>query len=233
MTKVVIITSASRGIGEACTKELIKKGYKAVIMSRSEAIIRLAQQTGADGIQGSVTHETDLERLVSLCLEKYGRIDALVNNTGHAPKGDLLSLRDEDWKTGLDLLLLNVIRLSRLVTPVMVAQGGGAILNISSVAAFEPNGAFPVSSVFRAGLASFTKMYASQYASRGIRMNNVLPGYVDSYEVTSEILEKIPANRIGSVTEIAHTVSFLLSPEASYITGQNIRVDGGLVQSIP
>ncbi|MCA9915547.1 MAG: SDR family oxidoreductase, partial [Anaerolineae bacterium] len=182
-------------------------------------------------ITGSVTHPADLEKLVKTTVDAYGRIDAVVNNTGHPPKGDLLAIPDEDWHSGMDLVMLNVVRMARLVTPYM-QEHGGAIVNISTFAAFEPTKAFPVSATFRAALAAFTKLYADEYAAAKIRMNNVLPGFIDSYPESEEILTQIPMGRYGKVEEIASTVRFLLSNEAAYITGQNIRVDGGITRSV-
>jgi NAD(P)-dependent dehydrogenase (short-subunit alcohol dehydrogenase family) len=179
-----------------------------------------------------VTEIDDLQRLVDQTLKHYGRIDAVVNHTGHPPKGPLLEIHDEDWHRGLDLVMLNVVRVARLVTPVMQKQGGGAIVNISTFAVFEPDPTFPVSAAMRAALASFTKLYADQYAADEIRMNNVLPGFIDSLPETEERRRRIPMGRYGTVAEIAKTVRFLLSADAGYITGQNIRVDGGITRSV-
>ena len=183
-------------------------------------------------LTGSVTEVKDLETLVAKTMGMYGRIDAVVNNTGHPPKGSLLEISDADWHLGLDLTLLNVIRMARLATPIMLEQGGGAFVNISTFAAFEPSLTFPVSSSLRAALGSYAKMYADLYAPHGIRMNNVLPGYIDSYPESEANLRQIPLGRYGRVEEIAGTVRFLLSDEAGYITGQNIRVDGGVTRAV-
>lgn len=231
-TKTAIITAASKGMGAACARELAARGYNVALMSRSDDILALAQELGGLAVQGSVTEEADLKRLVEATLKKYGRIDAVVNNTGHPPKGVLLDITDADWHTGLDVVLLNVVRMARLVTPVMLSQGGGAVVNISTFAAFEPSSKFPVSSALRAALGSFTKLYADQYAPSGIRMNNILPGYTDSYDVTDDVRASIPMRRSGTVEEIAKTAAFLVSPDAGYITGQNIRVDGGITRSV-
>ncbi len=230
---VAIVTAASQGVGAACAKELAHKGYEVAIMSRSQACIELAVEIGGVGLVGDVTCVDDLHGLVDLAMSKFGRIDAVVNNTGHPPKGALLEISDEDWHQGLDLVMLNVVRMSRLVTPIMQKQeSGGAIVNISTFAAFEPSESFPVSATLRAALAGYTKLFADQFASDGIRMNCVLPGFMDSFPTDEAIRASIPMGRYGQVEEIAKTVAFLLSSEAGYITGQNIRVDGGLTRSV-
>ncbi|MFQ5611126.1 MAG: SDR family oxidoreductase [Anaerolineae bacterium] len=230
--KVAIVTAASRGIGAACARELAERGYALVMMARSNAVMDVAGELKAAGVIGSVTELADLQAVVQTALDTYGRIDAVVNSTGHPASGPLLDISDQDWHAGLDLLLLNVVRMARLVTPVMEGQGGGAIVNISTFAAFEPSLAFPVSSALRAALGSFTRLYADAYAGAGIRMNNVLPGFMDSYQVDESTRATIPMGRAGSVAELARTVAFLLSAEAGYITGQNLRVDGGLTRSV-
>jgi NAD(P)-dependent dehydrogenase (short-subunit alcohol dehydrogenase family) len=229
---VAIVTAASKGMGAATARVLAAKGYRLALMSSTDAIRPLAVELGGVAVQGSVTEPKDLERLVSATLDHYGRIDAVVNSTGHPPKGDVLAIPDEAWHGALDLILMNVVRLARLVTPVMERQGGGAIVNISAFGAVQPSAAYPISSVLRSALSSFTKLYADRYAAAGIRMNSILPGFIDSYPESAELLAQIPAKRYGTVEEIGETIAFLLSPGGAYITGQNIRVDGGFVRSI-
>jgi NAD(P)-dependent dehydrogenase (short-subunit alcohol dehydrogenase family) len=230
--KVAIVTAAGRGMGAAIARELSDAGYRLALLSNSGGAEAVANEIGCISQIGSVTEMKDLALLVEETMETYGRIDAVVNNTGHPPKGPLLEIPDNDWHLGLDIVFLNVVRMARLVTPIMLEQGGGVFVNISTFAAFEPSLTFPVSSSLRAALGSFAKMYANQYASQGIRMNNVLPGYIDSYPESEENLREIPMGRYGKVEEIASTVRFLLSEEAGYITGQNIRVDGGITRSV-
>ncbi|SVA28736.1 uncharacterized protein METZ01_LOCUS81590 [marine metagenome] len=230
--RVAIITASGKGMGAAIAGELVAGSYQLVLMSVSGGAEKLASELNVVGLTGSVTDPDDLKRLVDTTMERYGRIDAVVNNTGHPPSGPLLELTDDEWRLGLDLVLLNVIRMSRLVTPIMQAQGGGAIVNISTFAAFEPSATFPISASLRAALGSFTKLYADTYAQDGIRMNNILPGFVDSYPVSDDVVKQIPMGRYGSVQEIAKTARFLLSDEAGYITGQNIRVDGGITRGV-
>jgi len=130
------------------------------------------------------------------------------------------------------MVYMNVVKMARAVTPVMMKGGGGSIVNISTFAAYEPDPSFPVSACIRAALGSYTKLYSTEHAPHGIRMNNILPGFIDSYPVDTTILERIPAGRYGRVSEIGETALFLLSTGAEYITGQNIRVDGGITRSV-
>jgi NAD(P)-dependent dehydrogenase (short-subunit alcohol dehydrogenase family) len=230
--KVAIVTAAGRGMGAEIACELAGAGYQLALLSPSGSAEQLAQTLGGIGLTGSLTDPADLQKFVELAMQQYGRIDAVVNHSGHPPKGSLLAIPDADWHAGLDMVMLNVVRMARLVTPIMLAQGGGSIVNISTYAVFEPEATFPVSGAMRAALASFTKIYADQYAAQGIRMNNVLPGFIDSLPETEERRRRIPMGRYGSVTEIAKVVKFLLSDDASYMTGQNLRVDGGITRSV-
>lgn len=229
---MAVVTAAGRGIGGAIARELAGSGFRVALMSNGGGAEALAAELGGIGVAGSVTEVKDLELLVGRTMEAFGRIDAAVNNTGHPPKGELLEIPDEAWHAGLDLLLLNVVRMARLLTPIMQAQGGGAIVNISTFSTFEPEAAFPVSSSLRAALAGFTKLYADQHAADGIRMNNLQPGFVDNYPASEATTRRIPMGRYGTLDEIARVARFLVSPESAYITGQSIRADGGLTRSI-
>ncbi len=229
---VAIVTAASQGMGAACARELANRGYRLSLLARSAAVETVAAELSAITQRGSITHPDTLAALVSSTLDTYGRIDAVVCNTGHPSKGDLLDLSDEDWHQGIDLVLLSVVRLARLITPVMQAQGKGAWVHISAFGAVEPGLKFPVSSTIRAALSAYTKLYADRYAAENIRMNCVLPGFINTRDFGNEVVEGIPFKRTGTVAEIAETVAFLLSDGAGYITGQNIRVDGGMTRSI-
>ena len=129
----------------------------------------------------------------------------MVNSAGHGPKGPILEMTDEEWHLGMEVYLLNVIRITRLVTPHLQQHGGGSIVNISTYATFEPEALFPTSGVFRAGLAAFTKLYADEYAADGIRMNNVLPGFIDSLPEAEDRRARIPMGRYGRMSEVAET----------------------------
>ncbi len=228
MNKVAIVTAGSKGIGEACARRLAKDGFDVVIMARSKNVRQVALEIKGKAFIGSVTSTGDLSDLVDFTMESFGRIDVVVNNTGHAARGELLELSDEDWMDGVGMYFLNVVRMARLVTPVMELQESGCFVNISSFAALEPSLDFPVSSSIRAALANYAKLYATRYSGRGIRMNNVLSGFVDSYPVDQSIRSQIPMGREAATHEIAAVVSFLASGDSSYITGENIKVDGGL-----
>ncbi len=219
-------------MGAACARELALRGYRLVLLARSSDVDDLAKELGEVGVRGSVTEPDDLRRAVETAVSRFGRLDAVINNTGHAPKGDLLSLTDAEWLAGMDLLLLNVIRMARLATPIMLASGGGAFVNISSFAAVEPGLGHPVSATLRPALGNFARLYSRQYAGRGLRMNNLLPGWIDTYPVEAEVVASVPAGRPGTAAEVARAAAFLVSAEASYITGQSWLVDGGLVRGV-
>ena len=230
--KVAIVTAGGSGMGAAVAKRLAADGYSLAILSSSGKGEALAKELGGIGVTGSNQSNDDLQRLTDLALEKFGRIDVLVNSAGHGPRASILDITDEQWHTGLDVYLMNVIRPTRIIAPIMVKQKAGAIVNISTAWAFEPSAMFPTSAVFRAGLASYTKIFSDTYAADNVRMNNVLPGWIDSLPATEERRESVPMVRYGKSEEIAATVAFLASEGAGYITGQNIRVDGGLTRSV-
>ncbi|MDT3712755.1 SDR family oxidoreductase [Pseudomonas soli] len=230
--KVAIITAGGSGMGAEAARRLAADGFRVAILSSSGKGEALAAELGGIGVTGSNQSAEDLQRLVDTVMQQWGRIDVLVNSAGHGPRAPVLELSDEDWHRGMEVYFLNVVRPTRLVTPIMQRQKGGTIINISTFATFEPDPAFPTSGVFRAGLAAFTKLFADRYAAENIRMNNVLPGFIDSLPEKEEFRSRIPMERYGKAEEIAATVSFLASEGAGYITGQNLRVDGGITRSV-
>ncbi|MGO4351122.1 SDR family oxidoreductase [Rhizobium sp. RAF36] len=230
--KVALVTAGGSGMGAAAAKRLAEDGYKVAILSSSGKGEELARELGGFGVTGSNQSNDDLRKLVDRAVSEWGRIDVLVNSAGHGPRAPILEITDEDWHRGMDVYLMNVIRPARLVTPHMQKQKSGSIINISTAWAFEPSAMFPTSAVFRAGLASFTKIFAETYAGDNVRMNNVLPGWIDSLPATEERRDSVPMKRYGTSEEIAATIAFLASDGAAYITGQNLRVDGGLTQAV-
>lgn len=230
--KVAIVTAGGSGMGAAAARRLAADGFKVAILSSSGKGEALAASLGGIGVTGSNQSNEDLARLVDETLLAFGRIDVLINSAGHGPRAPILDITDEEWMKGMETYFLNVVRPTRLVTPHMQKQKSGAIINISTAWVFEPSPMFPTSAVFRAGLASFTKLFADTYAPENIRMNNVLPGWIDSLPATEERRHSVPMGRYGKSEEIAATISFLASEGAAYITGQNIRVDGGLMRSV-
>ncbi|MFD2740986.1 SDR family oxidoreductase [Sulfitobacter aestuarii] len=230
--KVALVTAGGSGMGADAARRLAADGFRVGILSSSGRGEALGEELGGFGVTGSNREADDLAALVESAQDRWGRVDVLVNSAGHGPKGPVLEISDEDWHAGMEVYLLNVIRPMRLVTPLMQAQGGGAIINISTFAAFEPDPLFPTSGVFRAGLAAFTKLYADKYADENIRVNNVLPGFIDSLPETEDRRLRIPMGRYGHADEVSSLISWLASEGAAYMTGQNLRIDGGLTRAV-
>ncbi|WP_434620900.1 SDR family oxidoreductase [Tabrizicola sp. M-4] len=229
--KVCLITGAGRGIGAAVAREMAGRGYSVALMSPSERCEVLAEELGGVARRGVAQRAEDLKGIVDLAMARFGRIDAVLNHTGHPPKGDLLEITDENWDLANEMIVKSVVRMARLVTPIMVSQGGGSIVNVTTYAAFEPSLWFPASCVYRAGVSSFAKLYADRYGPQNIRMNCLMPGFTDSLDVGK--FADLPAlKRIARVEEQAKAAAFLLSDDSSYVTGQSLRVDGGITRHV-
>ena len=231
-TRVALITAGGSGMGADAPRRQAADGFAVGVLSSSGKGEALARSLNGIGVTGSNQSNDDLKRLVDAAMARWGRIDVLVNSAGHGPRGPVLELTDAHWHHGMDVYFLSAVRPTRLVTPIMQKQKAGVIVNISTFAAFEPDPVFPTSGVFRSGLAAFAKLYSDQYAADNIRMNNVLPGFIDSLPEKDEFRTRIPMGRYGRSAEVAATIAFLVSDGGGYITGQNIRVDGGITRSV-
>ena len=230
--KIAVITAGGSGMGAAGARKLAADGYQVAILSSSGKGEALAIELGGIGVTGSNRSVEDLTTLVNQAMDKWGRIDTVLNSAGHGPKGPVLEISDDDWQLGMEFYFLNVVRIARLVTPIMIEQKSGSIVNISTYAAFEPEALFPTSGVFRSALAAYTKLFSDRYAADNIRMNNILPGFIDSLPEAEDRRSRIPMGRYGRADEVADLIGFLASDQSSYITGQNIRIDGGITRSV-
>jgi NAD(P)-dependent dehydrogenase (short-subunit alcohol dehydrogenase family) len=244
--RVAVVTGSGQGIGAGCARNLAAAGFKVLLMSPSDRSVELAKELGGIGIRGSVLNVRDLASLVDLAKEQYGRIDVVVNNMGHGGglptevekivfdksfEGPLLEIDDATWHESLDMYVLAAIRISRLVTPVMISQGAGSIVNISSMNALEPRPMYPMS-VLRLALHGFTKLFADRYGRYGVRMNNLLPGFCENVPLSQSAMDSIPMARPARMDEIGRACVFLASDASSYMTGQNMLVDGGVNRGV-
>ena len=228
--KVCAIVGGGKGMGAAVAREMNKRRYRLALMSPSENCEKLANELDGISVRGKAENAADTQALFDATMEKYGRIDSLLIHVGGPPKGDLLDIADEDWIKANEMVLLPVIRMSKLVTPIMKDQGGGSIVNITTFSAFEPSLTFPTSSVYRVGVSSFTKLYSDRYGSNNIRMNCLLPGFTDSLDLPQKFADMSTFKRLASAEEQARAAAFLLSDDSTYITGQSIRSDGGVTR---
>ena len=242
--RVAIVTGASRGIGRAVAIALAREGAKIVVnyarssTAADEVVKEIAQAQGeAIALQADVSKAEEVDQLIEQTLNKFGRIDILVNNAGITRDTLLLRMKPEDWQAVIDLNLTGVFLCTRAVSKTMIKQRSGRIINISSVAGQMGNPGQANYSAAKAGVIGFTKTIAKELASRGITVNAVAPGFIET-DMTSnlanseEILKLIPLSRYGKPEEIAGMVRFLATdPAAAYITGQVFNVDGGMVMA--
>tara|TARA_A100001388_G_scaffold23229_1_gene15223 strand:+ start:138 stop:848 length:711 start_codon:yes stop_codon:yes gene_type:complete len=228
--KTCLVIGGGRGMGAATAKEMQKRGYKLSLMSPSDSCEQLAEELNGIALRGKAEVPENLKSIIDFTMEKYGRIDSVLVHVGGPPKGDLLEIEDEDWDKANQMIIKPVIRIAKLVTPIMLEQGGGSIVNITTFSAFEPSLTFPTSSVYRAGVSSFTKLFSDRYGADNIRMNCLLPGFTDSLNLPDEFAKLSSLNRLARAEEQAKAAAFLLSDDSSYITGQSIRSDGGVTR---
>ena len=227
--KVALVTMGASDVGRAIARRLAEEGFHIGVLSSTARGEALAAELGGLGFAGSNVALEDLQCAVDGVMGRWGRIDVLLNSAGYSPQAPLLDLSDERWLSGMNTHLLNVIRPSSLVVPIMQLQRSGSIINISSAWPVEPSALFPASALMRASLASFTRIFVDSFSHDNVRMNNVLPGWVGDGGEWEERLAAVPLKRYGKVEEVAAAAAFLASEDAAYITGQTLRVDGGLV----
>ncbi len=242
--QVAIVTGASRGIGRAIAIALATEGAKVVVnyassVSAAEAVVAEIIDKGGEAIaiHADVSHELQVDNLIKSAIEKWGRVDVLVNNAGITRDTLLLRMKLEDWQSVIDLNLTGVFLATRAVSKIMLKQKSGRIINIASVAGQMGNAGQGNYSAAKAGVIGFTKTVAKEMASRGITVNAVSPGFIATdmtaeLKNTDEILKFIPLGRYGQPEDIAGMVKFLAAdPAAAYITGQVFNVDGGMVMA--
>ena len=229
-TKSCIIIGGGRGMGAETAREMHKREFNLTLMSPSESCKQLAGELNAVAQCGRAENSNDLDSLVELAMNTYERIDSVLIHVGGPPKGDLLEIVEEDWDKAHAMILKPVIHMAKLVTPIMEKQGGGSIVNITTFSAFEPSLTFPTSSVYRVGVSSFTKLFSDRYGPSNIRMNCLLPGFTDSLDLPQKFADMSSLGRLAKAEEQAKVAAFLLSDDSSYITGQSIRVDGGVTR---
>ena len=228
--KVCVIVGGGKGMGAAIAREMSNRNYKMALMSPSENCEILAKELNGFALRGKAENKSDTNKLIKLTMEKYGRVDSLLIHVGGPPKGDLLDISEDDWNKANEMVLMPVIRLAKLVTPIMQSQGSGSIVNITTFSAFEPSLIFHTSSVYRVGVSSFTKLYSDRYGKDGIRMNCLLPGFTDSLDLPQKFADMSVFKRLATLKEQAKAAAFLLTQDSSYITGQSIRSDGGVTR---
>ena len=232
MKKVCLIIGGGRGMGAATARQMSFRGYSLALMSPSQSCEVLAAELGGIAQRGRAESERNLNSVFELTLKEYGRIDSVLIHVGGPPKGDLLDITEEDWDKANDMVLKPVIRMAKMVTPIMEKQGGGSIVNITTFSAFEPSLIFPTSSVYRVGVSSFTKLYSERYGPANIRMNCLLPGFTDSLDLPQRFADMSSLKRLARADEQAKVAAFLLSDDSSYLTGQSLRVDGGVIKHL-
>jgi 3-oxoacyl-[acyl-carrier protein] reductase len=240
--KIAIVTGAAQGIGRAIAETLAGAGADVAVVdmdvARAQETVSAVKSYGrrALAIKANVADWVDVKAMADQVLAEFGRIDILVNNAGITRDGLLLRMKEEDWNLVLDVNLKGTFHCTKAVLPAMSKQRGGAMVNIASVVGVMGNAGQANYAASKAAVIGFTKTVAREYASRGITANAVAPGFIEtamtqglSGEVREALLKQIPLGRLGSPLEVAHAVLFLVSPEAAYITGHVLHVNGGMM----
>lgn len=260
--KVAIVAASSKGLGKATAICLAREGATVVMCSRNaetigaaateahQAALEYENGGSAFGVVADVTAPTDIDRLVSTTLERFGRIDILVANAGGPPAGTFETLDAAAFQTALDLNLMSTLRLSQAVVPHMKSAGGGSIVNITSVSVKQPLAGLILSNTARAGVIGLAKSMANELGKYNIRVNNVGPGPTRTDRILDLARQRaeaqgislddalgsdansIPLRRLGEPEEFANVVTFLASPAASYVTGITLQVDGGMYRGL-
>lgn len=242
MKQTAIVTGGSRGIGRAVAVRLAKDGMNLVINYRgnsaaAEATERLCRELGAEVllVQGDVSRAEDCEKLAEQAKEVFGRVDVLVNNAGITRDGLLARMTEEDFRAVLDVNLVGPWNMMKAVNRIMMKQRYGRIVNLSSVTGLMGNMGQTNYAAAKAGIVGMTKSYAREVAGRGITVNAVAPGFIDTDMTEAmpegakdKIITGIPMGRTGKPEDVAEAVAFLASEQAGYITGEVLRVDGGM-----
>jgi 3-oxoacyl-[acyl-carrier protein] reductase len=255
--KVAVVGGASKGLGRACAEVLAEEGARVAVCSRTEAELDKAAQairdsTGADvlALAGDLDRHESVQRLIAATVERFGRLDILVNNSGGPPLARALSATEEQWATAVERSLLFFARMSREAVPHMKRQGGGRIINILASTVYQPIPNLALSGATRMGVVAFAKSLADEVGRDGILVNNVCPGSIMSERMLSNVTARAKelgisledaiaqraaetaVGRVGDPRELGYLVAFLASAKSSYITGTTILVDGGLVRSV-
>jgi 3-oxoacyl-[acyl-carrier protein] reductase len=241
--KVALVTGAGRGIGKAIALKLAKEGASIVVNYRSsekeakELVEEIINKGGlAEAVQGDVSYLEDAEKVIKFAAEKFGRLDILVNNAGITRDNLLLRMKEEDFDKVLQVNLKGAFNCTKHASSIMLKQKSGRIINISSVVGLIGNAGQANYAAAKAGIIGFTKSIAKEIGGRGITVNAIAPGFIAtdmtnvlSDKVKEKLIEGIPLKKLGSPEDVANCAAFLASDSASYITGQVINVDGGMV----